>query len=96
MWLIPIACVLVLAFAAVWFGIVPPPYANTVLRIGSDGIRATRGSLMPHARVNLAEILSEARVSRGFIAVTPANRVAFSRNIPTALHQRLRNVLLNQ
>jgi hypothetical protein len=96
MWFIPIACFLAIAFAAVWFGFVPPPHAKTILRIGLDGICATRGSLRPHAREHLTEILSEARVSKGFIAVTSADRVVFSRNIPTAVHQRLRNVLLNQ
>jgi hypothetical protein len=49
-----------------------------------------------HAREHLTEILSDAQVSRGFIAITPANRIVFSRNIPAAVHQRLRNVLLNQ
>lgn len=96
MWLIPIACLLALAFAAIWFGLVPPPHASIVLRIRLGGIRATRGILRAHAREHLTEILSEAQVSRGFIAVTPANRVLFSPNIPSALHQRIRNVLLNQ
>jgi hypothetical protein len=96
MWLIPIACLLAIACAAVGFGLVPPPHANTILRIGLNGIRTTRGSLRPHAREHLTEILLEAQVSRGFIAITPANRVVFSRNIPVAVHQRLRNVLLNQ
>ena len=96
MWLVPIACLVALAFAAVWLGFVPPPHASTLLHVRTGAVRTTRGSLSPHAREHVTEILSEARVSRGFIAVTPGNRVVFSRHIPAAVHQRLRNVLLNQ
>jgi hypothetical protein len=86
----------VLVFAAICFGFVPPPHANMLLRIRAGAIRATRGSLKPYAREHVTEILSEARVSSGFIAITPGNHVVFSRQIPTTVHQRLRNVLLNQ
>ena len=96
MWLIPIVCMALLAFAAVWFGFVPPPHASTLLHIRAGAVRVTRGSLRPYARQHVTEVLSEAGVSSGFIAITPGNRVAFSRQIPTAIHQRLRNVLLNQ
>jgi len=96
MWLVPIAFLVALAFAAVWFGFVPPPNARTLLHIRAGTIRITRGSLRPHAREHVAEILSEAKISRGFIAITSGNRVAFSRRIPATVHQRLRNVLLNQ
>jgi hypothetical protein len=96
MWLIPILCLAALAFAAVWLGFVPPPHASTLLRIRAGAIRTTRGSLKPHAREHVTEILTGAGVSKGFIAITPGNRVSFSRHIPGAIHQRLRNVLLNQ
>jgi hypothetical protein len=96
MWLIPVACLVVLGFAAVRFGYVPPPGARTVLHVRAGDIRVAGSRLKPHAKADVAEILSEAGVSRGFIAVTRENRVKFSRHIPAAIHQRLRNVLLNQ
>jgi len=96
MWLIPIACLFALGIAAVWFGFVPPPNASTLLHVRQGAIRVKRGTLKPHAKEHVSEILSEAGVSRGFIAVTSGNRVAFSRHIPASVHQKLRNVLLNQ
>lgn len=96
MWLIPIICLALLPIAAVWLGFLPPPGADTLIHIRNGQCRATRGPLKSHAKEHLTEILSEAGVSRGFIAITAGNRVAFSRAIPTAIHQRLRNVLLNQ
>jgi len=44
---------------------------------------------------SLFDILQEAQVKSGFIAITSEARVKFSRNIPEAIHQQLRNVLLN-
>jgi len=96
MWIIAIGGLLALAFLAIWFGFVPPPNAGTLIQIRKGTVRVTRGRLKPHAKEHVIEILSEVRVSRGFIAVTADNRVAFSRGIPSAVHQRLRNVLLNQ
>jgi Protein of unknown function (DUF3634). len=96
MWLIPIVCLVALAFGAVVLGFVPPPNASTLLHIRSGSVRATRGILRPYAREHVAEILSEANVTKGFIAITTGNRVVFSRGIPSTIHQRLRNVLLNQ
>ena len=54
-----------------------------------------RGQLRGQIRDDLEEVLSDAGVTSGFIAITDADRVHFSRNIPAALRQRLRNVLLN-
>jgi hypothetical protein len=89
-------CLALFAFAAVSLGYVPPPHASTLLRIRAGALHVARGRLQPHAREHVAEILLEVGISRGFVAVTPTNRVTFSRNIPAAIHQRLRNVLLNQ
>lgn len=95
MWLIPVLCLAILAVAAVWFGFIPPPNTSALLRVQRGAVRVSRGQLQPHARQDVADILSEAGVSKGFIAVTHGNRVRFSRHIPAAVHQRLRNVLLN-
>jgi len=81
---------------AVWLGFVPPPNARLLIKIRGGSVRVARGSLKAHAREHVTEILSEIGINRGFIAVSADNRVAFSRQIPVAVHQRLRNVLLNQ
>lgn len=43
----------------------------------------------------MAEILDRAGVKNGFVALMPNARVKFSYQIPKAIHQRLRNVVLN-
>src|SRR5262245_25712915 len=96
MWLIPIAGVILLALAAIGLGFVPPPLANTLVRVQNGEVHVSRGRLKPYARDHVHEILSEAGVSNGYIAITAGNRVMFSRQIPSSVHQRLRNVLLNQ
>ena len=96
MWLIPILCLVAVAFAAVRFGVVPPPHASTLLRVQRGTIRVIKGQIRPLAREHLTEILAEAGVAKGFIAIIHPNRVIFSRRVPSAVHQRLRNVLLNQ
>jgi hypothetical protein len=96
MWWIPIAGVILLALAAIWLGFIPAPHAAILLRVRKGELLIRRGQLKPHAREHVADILSEAGVANGFIAVTAGNRVMFSRQIPAAVHQRLRNVLLNQ
>jgi len=85
-----------LAFLAVWLGFVPPPHASTLIWIREGVVDVRRGRVSPHAREHVADILREAGVSKGYIAITPENWVAFSRRIPSGIHQRLRNVLLNQ
>lgn len=85
-----------LAVLAVWQGFIPPPHATTLIRIRDGTVSIRRGRVQSHAREHIADILRDAGVSTGYIAITPENWVAFSRRIPPGLHQRLRNVLLNQ
>ena len=96
MYLIIVLCLAAVAFGAVVLGFVPPPNARTLVRMNGGSIRVVRGSLRSHARDHVSDILTDAKVSKGFIAITSGNRVTFSRTIPSAIHQRLRNVLLNQ
>jgi len=96
MWLIAIFCFAALVFAAVHFGFVPPPNTSPLLQVRKGVVRVARGQLTTHAREDVTEIMSNAGVSKGFIAVTHANHVKFSRHIPAPIHQQLRNVLLNQ
>ena len=86
---------LVGAMTPFWLGILPPLNARWVIRF-RNGVCSLRGAaLPPHVKSSVAEILQTAGVNRGFIALKPDARVRFSWQIPKAIHQRLRNVLLN-
>src|SRR5262245_16094029 len=85
-----------LAILAVWMGFVPPPHASTLIRVRDGSVHVRRGRVQAHAREHIADILHDAGVSSGFIAMTSDNRVTFSRQIPPETRQQLRNVLLNQ
>ena len=83
------------AMTPFWLGILPPLNARCVIRFRA-GVCSLRGAALPyHVKGSVAEILQTAGVKRGFIAITPDSRVKFSWQIPKAIHQRLRNVLLN-
>src|SRR4051812_18302074 len=79
----------------VWLGVLPSPLATTVIRCRNGTLEVPRGPLLPHSRAQVGEILSAAAVSNCFITVTSHQRVIFSRQIPSRIHQRLRNVILN-
>jgi hypothetical protein len=84
-----------LGWLLVRFGFVPPPHAAILIRIRGGELHVSRGRVRAQTREFVLDILSQAAVTNGFIAVTPGNWVVFSRQIPRAVHQRLRNVLLN-
>jgi len=96
MWILIIIGLAGAAATSIWLGFLPPPHATTLIHIRSGGLHVSRGRLQAHAKEHVSEILREAGVSRGFIAITAPSRVAFSRRIPSTVRQRLRNVLLNQ
>lgn len=81
---------------AVLLGIFPPPHATSIIHYRNGEVRAGRGQIRGYAKDQVADVLREAGVSRCFIAITPANRVSFSWRVPPSIHQRLRNILLNQ
>ena len=89
-------CLSLAAAAPFILGLVPPFGTAVMLRIKNGGLQVETGSLRSMAKQHVEEILLESRVTRGFIAITSANRVVFSRRIPSTTHQRLRNILLNQ
>jgi hypothetical protein len=95
-WIIIAVAIAAFAWGAFAYGFLPPPNAKTLLYFQQGAIHMKRGAVKPYAREHVVEILSEAGVTKGFIAITTANRVIFSRTIPANAHQRLRNVLLNQ
>ena len=96
MWLILTAGLVLLAWAILRIGIIPPHNAETIILIRGGEVIAGRGHLLAHARTSVADIVRTAGIRNGFIAIVPGPRVTFSRSIPPLLHQRLRNVLMNQ
>jgi hypothetical protein len=90
-----IVVLLLAAFSLVWLGFVPPPNTSTLIRIRDGSLQVSRGNLRPHVKEHVSDILRDAKVTKGFIAITSSNRLMFSRRIPARVHQRLRNVILN-
>ena len=93
--LLAIAFVCLAGWLAVALGVVPSPMAGTIVRFRAGKVSMKRGTLRSQVRDDLAEVLATAGVASGFICIGREGRVSFSRTIPAALHQRLRNVLLN-
>jgi hypothetical protein len=93
--LLVIAFIATAGLLAVAFGFIPSPMAETVVRFRAGKISMKRGTLRAQVRDDLAEVLTGAGITSGFISLNREGRVSFSRSIPPALHQRLRNVLLN-
>lgn len=85
-----------LIFAAVEVGFIPPFNATILVRMRDGSLVFEKGRLHGNASAHVEEILRAARVTDGFVAITSGRRVYFSRQIPSDIHQRLRNVLLNQ
>jgi len=96
MWFLIMGGLVSVVAASIWLGFLPPPHATTLIRISGGQLHATKGGLKANTKQDVSEILRDAGVSHGFIAITRHNRVTFSRRIPATVHQRLRNVLLNQ
>ena len=94
--LIVIGALVGLAFLAIWLGYVPPLGTSTLIRIRNGVLVVRHGRVKARAQDHIADILREAGVTHGFIAITRQKRVTFSRRIPPIVHQNLRNVLLNQ
>lgn len=95
-WLLTVAAIGTLGVLAVLLDFVPPPHARVVIKIHNQQLRVTRGQLRAQPREFISDILRQAGITTGHIAVTHYNRAAFSRNIPREIQQRLRNVLLNE
>ena len=96
MWVVVILIAVALGFAAVQWGIVPPPGPAILIRIRAGRAEVVRGRLRADVLASVSRILEEKAVQRGFIALTTRDRVRFSFRIPAGIHQRLRNVLLNR
>lgn len=85
----------VLGWAGCWWLDRPPLHFKTLIKIHNGACFYLGEPLPRHVQLSALEVLHEAGVKTGFIAIIAEARIKFSRNIPLALHQRLRNVLLN-
>lgn len=95
MWPAVIIVAGLLGWAGYWWLDRPPGDFKTLIKIHNGACFYLGDPLPRHAQLSVLELLREAGVKSGFIAITVAARVKFSRQIPPALHQRLRNVVLN-
>ena len=93
--IILLAAVAVAAGIAIALRFVPPLGSEVLIRLRRGKVVVRRGHLRTPLKDDAEEVLAGAGVKSGFIAIMPDKRVRFSRTIPTELHQRLRNVLLN-
>lgn len=88
--------IVMLVFGAIELGFIPPLNAKIIVRIRNGSLVFEKGRLEGNVSEHVEAILRGARVSEGYVAITAGPRVYFSRQIPHDVHQRLRNVLLNQ
>jgi hypothetical protein len=88
--------IILLTAILIWyFEVVPPLGATLLIRIRSGKPATARGSVPSRVLGDLAEILREAGVDRGYIAKNGDGRIVFSRSIPETVRQALRNVVVN-
>lgn len=66
-----------------------------VLVIREDGVSAAKGRIPAATLGRLHDVLAEAGVRSGTIYSNGSGRYCFSRQIPEAVHQRLRNILIS-
>jgi hypothetical protein len=96
MWPALIVGIITLGAAAILLGLIPPPNAPIRIRIRAGRAELSKGRVRSDVLAAASDVLADGRVNRGFIAITSRDRVMFSANIPSAIRQRLRNVLLNR
>jgi hypothetical protein len=96
MHIVILIAIVTLIFGAIELGFIPPFNARILLRMRGGSLIMEKGRLQGNAATHVESILRGAGVSDGFVAMTGGQRVYFSRQIPADVHQRLRNVLLNQ
>jgi len=98
--MIPLLLRALVVIAICWWllvllGFLPPLFSRTVIRIRDGHVRIAGAALSPRAKQHLEDVVRETGLSSGFIALSKRGQVGFSRSIPKALRQRLRNILLN-
>lgn len=90
-----ITILIIAALLALWWWLDPPvSRCDTLVTFGQGKAVLQRGQFRPAVLAEVRTLLHEAGIAKGHIGITN-RRVAFSRSIPKALHQKLRNVILN-
>ncbi len=69
-------------------------FSTTAISYEKGRCVAVKGKLPGSILRDLADCLGEAGIARGEIWLAGNGRVSFSRDIPDALYQRLRNILV--
>jgi len=77
-WLIIVAAVAAFGWGAFAYGFLPPPNAKMLLCFRGGVIKVKRGSIQSLAKQHVADVIVEAGVVKGFIAVRSTNRIVFS------------------
>lgn len=95
MFLILLIVLGVAAWAVTSFGLLPSPFSQTLLRIRDGSVRVEKGELKARAREHVADVVREAGLKSGFVAISRTRKVTFSSGFPESLRQTLRNILLN-
>ncbi len=96
MWMAAVVVVLLAGYLAIEFRFFPPPWASVILTIRQGTVRLKKGRLPQQLQERVSEILAEEQIPHGFVAITNRQRILFSRRIPAATQQRMRNVLVNR
>lgn len=65
------------------------------IEIGPGFTRCLKGKMPSHVLTDLSMLLSQNGISAGEIWLDGTGRIRFSREIPTHLHQRLRNIIVS-
>ncbi len=85
-----------LAIYLYWTGFFDHINAVLVVRIRGGQAVIERGRLSVDARLRLEDIARESQLEDGLISVSRDRRTTFSREIPAACHQPMRNVLASE
>ncbi|MEM9236161.1 MAG: DUF3634 family protein [Verrucomicrobiota bacterium] len=67
----------------------------TVLSYEAGMVTSTKGKIASSILRDLASILSESGIEKGQLAIDGRGRVVYSKEIPSATYQQIRNVLIN-
>ena len=79
-----------------WSGFLERMNAVLVVRLYQGQAVVERGRLSVEGRQRLEDIAREAQLTDGVIRVSRQRKTRFSRQIPTACHQPIRNVLASE
>lgn len=85
-----------LGFYLYWTGFFGSMNAVLVVRLRDGQAVIERGRLSVDGRQRLEDIAREAQLDEGVICVNRDRRTTFSRQIPAACHQPIRNVLASE